>query len=394
MQKLKNITQANGIPLLYIQNPAKYLRGYTEFVGEYADTENAVIDNILRELRDYGIDCIDIREAISQNGFPAERVFYHTDGHATTEFEIHVLDKLLTELDKLSSGNISFHARKEVLNLDNYTVISKPFLGNFSRSVGKYYTYKDIFNMYVPRFDTKLTVRNHAIPSESSYAPEESGSFQEVLLNGSEQNIGQDPLDVYWVINYLQFPSPYYDIFNSNGNKNFLVIMDSHGLRTAAYLSLLASQTTVVDPRYQGNNNYVAQALETNEYDAVIVIQGDALTMLPYRLISGSLDRYGAQSLALEEKAGKISLTFKNTGSEPWKSENGICLGFLTSEIQDIGYRSLIPPGIEVKPGDSYSFTIDSTALEDLDTQNIFFSMCVEGVGWFGENIEFHINSN
>ena len=82
-----------------------------------------------------------------------------------------------------------------------------------------------------------------------------------------------------FVTDYMQFTNPFYNFENhlSKNDTNILLIMDSFGFRTAAYLSLLVKNLSIIDTRYQGRYNMTDWALQLFDYDAVVVLQSTFL---------------------------------------------------------------------------------------------------------------------
>ena len=81
-----------------------------------------------------------------------------------------------------------FSNKDIVLNLENYNQITSKFLGNYGRSSGQYFTGLDTFIMYIPLFDTDLSLEN----SYSNVNKE--GTFEQVVMNGMENSQRITPL--------------------------------------------------------------------------------------------------------------------------------------------------------------------------------------------------------
>lgn len=79
-----------------------------------------------------------------------------------------------------------------------------------------------------------------------------------------------------------------------------------------------------------------------------------------------------------------LTVTVKNTGTEPWRAADGIAL-CIWRNGQDGGYRMLLPENESVAPGESYPFTMDDFTLYDTEAPLLEFQMVQEQVQYFGE---------
>lgn len=265
--KLNQILCSQDIPLVYVQIPSREIDNFTELSEDIVNTSKETINSILNNLDDNNIDYLDISMSLKNNEYPKEQLYFKTDIHMKTEAELWVLEKIIAHLE--SKYDMEFMNKNQVLNFENYEIINKKMLGNLGRSAGKYYAGLDDFRLYYPKFSTNFELDNY------SSGVVKYGDFTNTIMNGLDSN----DYMTYWVTDFLQWPSPYYNIKNNNLNhNNVLVIMDSLGLRTTSYLSLLCNNVTVLDPRYFNGVNYIDEALLNQKYDVVIVLQSIYLT--------------------------------------------------------------------------------------------------------------------
>ncbi|MDR0851639.1 MAG: hypothetical protein LBN36_04015 [Clostridiales Family XIII bacterium] len=248
-----------GIPLVYAVFPPRF--NADDFpLSHEVDFNGQRDENIMNETEKAGVNVLDIGRILGVS----EQIVFKTDLHMKTETEFRAA-KVLSS--KLMDMGLDFKNFDEIYDPANYTIVSHPFMGNLSRSTGKYFTLGiDDFEIYYPGFPTNFTLIN---PSAHL---EKHGDFTKTLMNGYEDDLEENPMP-YWVLNYLQYPSPYYRISNHNieDGCSLLFIMDSYTMRAATFLALGAKEITVVDPRGEGGNEILKTLMAEGDFDAVIV---------------------------------------------------------------------------------------------------------------------------
>jgi hypothetical protein len=250
------------IPLIYAYLPASVNKETLPLVEDlyFFNEYNEDIMNALREINGvYLLNTIDYFEG-------KKDVSFKTDLHFTTNTEFHVAELIANEL--INQG-INFEENKFLLDLLHYNILSYDFIGN-ERPLGRFFTpWIDQFDVYIPKYKTDFVLYS---PFGNTL---KKGSYKDALLNGYTESPDISPY-TYWVINYLQYPQPYYTIDNnlSNNETRLLFIMDSLSMRTITFAALGVKHITVIDPR-QLHSEYVLNLLIANNgYDAVIVAGG------------------------------------------------------------------------------------------------------------------------
>ena len=202
---------------------------------------------------------IDVYSELINNGFKNEKIFFKTDIHNHTYTEFSIIPLLINALEK---NGIFYNddEKKQVLNIDNYNVIKKEFRGNTVASAGRFFGESDIFEMYIPKFNTNLKtiIDNNTI---------KSGAFNDSMMHDS----------TYYVLNYGFFTVPVYQIENliTKNNYNILFISDSVSTRLISYFALLNKKITVFDPRYNKDSNALLNLIKNNKYDCIVMTIGE-----------------------------------------------------------------------------------------------------------------------
>ena len=79
-----------------------------------------------------------------------------------------------------------------------------------------------------------------------------------------------------------------------------------------------------------------------------------------------------------------INITVKNTSIDYWSEEKQVRL-CIWQDGKDHGYRLYLPDGVEVAPGEQYTFRLDNFVAPYGKSTYLEFVMCQEGITYFGE---------
>lgn len=273
MKELKAYTEEKNVPLIYVQAPNREIVNEGSAVTEF-NLDDETMNTVVQALKDDGISVLDIRKKLLEEDrtFDLSELFYHTDLHMQTDAEIWMADQVAQYLEE--NLNIALPDKKYLEDMSHYTKKSYEFVGNYGRTYGKYFVDSDSFDIYHPDFET-----SYSYSEDGNEAANKTGSFEEILMNGYEDQLHDEY--TYWVTDYMHFMTPKYTYVNNNQEDvKLLVITDSMAYRGMSYLSLATHQITIADPRFFNGNDYIRQALE-EEYDAVIVLQGNYLIGVP-----------------------------------------------------------------------------------------------------------------
>jgi hypothetical protein len=90
-----------------------------------------------------------------------------------------------------------------------------------------------------------------------------------------------------------------------------------------------------------------------------------------------------------------IDITVRNNGTEIWNEVKKIRLCIFV-DGQDYGYRVMIPEGMEVKPGETYTFKLVDFQAPPKESVYLEYQMVEEGREYFGEKkqVDITINNN
>lgn len=258
IKKIISLANDNNIKFIYMQQPFQTNIAPRYFQKLLNINFPKTINNLKAFLKD-NVTYIDVYSELINNGFKNENIFFKTDIHNQTYTEFSIIPLLINALEK---NGIFYNddEKKQVLNIDNYNVIKKEFRGNTVASAGRFFGESDIFEMYIPKFNTNLKtiIDNNTI---------KSGAFHDSMMHDS----------TYYILNYGFFTVPVYQIDNllTKNNYNILFISDSVSTRLISYFALLNKKITVFDPRYNKDSNALLNLIKNNKYDCIVMTIGE-----------------------------------------------------------------------------------------------------------------------
>lgn len=223
--------KSKGIPLIYASTPYTVSKYDTQLPEGKADYGNNNIDRLLGFLSESGVEVLDFRETMKQDGIDQYELMYKTDHHWTTEAGFYAFRKLADRFEKL----LDFEISDELKNQDNYDrrTYQDSFLGSRGQRVGKLYAGNDDFELFVPKFETlvekdgiKGTMPELAYDQKWLSENQYNGQFlYDYVLGGSLAN---------------------YKNLSVTNNKKLLIVTDSMGKAVNPYLILSFKEVMTV----------------------------------------------------------------------------------------------------------------------------------------------------
>jgi hypothetical protein len=133
-----------------------------------------------------------------------------------------------------------------------------------------------------------------------------------------------------------------------------------------------------------GNYNFQWKMIQEN-----VAWFGDSTQNVNVAVTSPSNASFLSQSAPSSMTAGQVypvSVTVQNTGTTTWTAAAKFRLGTLNPPDNTTwGFnRVLLPNGVSVTPGSTYTFNFNVTAPITPGTYNLQWKMLQEGVAWFG----------
>lgn len=170
-----------------------------------------------------GIDPLDLREEIHNDGIDQYELMYKTDHHWTTQCGFYAYSKINKRLMELLGCDVD----PKVMDFKNYTVKTYKnwHLGSNGQRTGAYFTGIDDFDLILPNFETSLI------------SGDNEGSYEEMLIN-TEPLKNKDQTSRYTYDNVLGNSSGNFCNNYSYNNKRLLIISDSYGKAVNPFFAL------------------------------------------------------------------------------------------------------------------------------------------------------------
>ncbi|MCQ2519790.1 MAG: hypothetical protein MJ107_04565 [Lachnospiraceae bacterium] len=261
MISFKEFLDEKGIRLLYVSESTKYIDDsfYSkEFGAESYINRNA--DLFLERIGEAGIDYLDLRDKIAEEGLDSQQMFYRTDHHWTVPAAFWAASKVAEKLNESGGYNID----TQIYNEDNYycQFYENSWLGEQGWLVADTYVGLDDYTTVEPTFDTSFSVY-----SEDG-VPVADGSF----------DIFIDKSVYYSDLDYYDCPSWHYSYDAYNGHTvhnnyadygNVLILGDSYETPMAPFLALGIQDMKLIVMRNFWRS--VREEVELGNYDTVIM---------------------------------------------------------------------------------------------------------------------------
>lgn len=152
---LKKYLEDRGTAFVYGITPYNSSKYDPQLPVGYNDYGNSNFDKFAQMLREGGVDVIDFRETMHDEGIDQYDMMYKTDHHWNTEAGFYAYTKISDYLEKALGCTVD----PVVRDINNYTMVNYPrtHLGSRGKRVGKLFAGIDDFHIYWPNFETSIS---------------------------------------------------------------------------------------------------------------------------------------------------------------------------------------------------------------------------------------------
>lgn len=245
-----------GTVLVYANTPytsSKYDPQLPMGINDYG---NDNCDRFLQMLKDTGVDTIDFRETIHDDGIDQYSMMYKTDHHWTTKAGLYAYGVLEDYIVDRTGCDVD----ERISDIQNYTVTTykKWHLGSRGQRTGIYYAGIDDFDLIIPNFDTSIQNGAGTV-----------GNMQDVMIN-MEPLTNKDYTSRYTYDSVLGGSLGHFTNLDCKNDIKVLIITDSFGKAVAPYLAMGFAQ---IDYVYDADVSGVTpEFIESIDPDVVIMM--------------------------------------------------------------------------------------------------------------------------
>lgn len=251
--------QSNNINFLYVNAPIKYLDD-KEFISEFGIKTfcNRNADVFLKRIEEAGINHIDLRENIVDEGLCISKMFYRTDHHWTTSAAFWSSRVIADGLNDYCGYSIDLGIYDS--SLYAYTDWESCWLGEQGRKIAQTYVGLDDFTEIKPVFPT-----SYLFKTDNGY---EEGTFDD-FINQDVYNIQNDVYEnESWHYSYLRRNC----INNNVKYGKVLLICDSYSQAVEPFLSLGVHEIDSIVLRDMDESFSIRNYILDNHYDTVVIL--------------------------------------------------------------------------------------------------------------------------
>ena len=254
---------ASDTDFYYVQLPFKVKEDSEMPLGcqEYGN-DNA--DYIVGKLKEKGVNVLDIRERINEEGFDRSELFYMTDQHWTARTALWAAG----EISSFMADNGDWKHDKSLFDINNYNVkvYRDWFLGSIGKKTGNIYAGTDDFELITPKWDTSFDF----VADTANGIIKRKGDFKEALCNTS--NLKKDYFNVNTYATYTGGDFKENTVRNADAvnNKRILLIRDSFSCALLPYLAVSTDTVTTIDLRHYDKMS-LKEYISKNDFDIILI---------------------------------------------------------------------------------------------------------------------------
>lgn len=263
---LRDYLDSMDIGFLYVQAPIKEDKYDEEYVNEYGlSYESQLADKLVEGLKLLGVNVMDLRTELHEQGMDCYDAFFETDNHWKTETAFWATGMIAQELN----DDFGFRFDMNLFNTENYEkkVYENWVQGTIGRGVTLVNAPYDDISVFIPKFETSLNMK---IPNLNM---DKTGSFLETMINpvgfekrstvyhGAYDAFAYSKPPVTEVTNYLE---------TQNNEKTILLLRESFAGPVITYLSLGIEKLYAVTP--EGFTGSIEQYIKGVQPDMVIIL--------------------------------------------------------------------------------------------------------------------------
>lgn len=256
-----------GIPFLYIQAPVKENKYDTDYIEKYGENENNLIaDSLVEKLEGSGVDCLDLRVSIYEQGLEFYDLFFKGDAHWNVYGGLWAAN----EISRCLAQNYGMIYEEKYIQPDNYDVMSLEnwYMGCDGHTVTMANLGKENMDLLIPSFETSYSLEISTLDGIPN-----QGSFEEVMIDYNVLRGSKYYVNAYGAFLYLK--PALIQLKNEmdwvpNRGKKILLLRESFASMVIPYLSMEYEYIDAITP--EKFNGGIQAYIEENRPDIVIML--------------------------------------------------------------------------------------------------------------------------
>ncbi len=270
VHRFNQYVMEQGGKFLYINPPDLVIRGGTHYVhGMPYQDFNISQDILLDRLREYGVECMDLRDSLASCGIAPEKMLFKTDHHWTLETCFQAFISLVDKLEKDSPGTFDPDGFYRDPNNYNFRTYPASFLGSTGRGAGMAFSGLDDFTAIWPKFK-----REYQVDKVDPWLGPRSvrGVTEKSLLHTAALD-KREPYSMYTYNFYMGGSVSWAKIVNMDNpdGPKLLLVNDSFGIPLATFLAPMFSELHMIWPLADNYRKEVEPYVRDNKFDYVFV---------------------------------------------------------------------------------------------------------------------------
>ena len=234
---LKKYLDDRGIAFIYAITPYTSSKYDPQLPTGADDYGNDDLDRFSAMLKSGGVELIDLREEMYNDGIDQYKMMYKTDHHWTTKCGFYVYTKINEKLMDMLNCNVD----PQVMDFSNYNIKTYEnwHLGSNGQRTGFLYAGIDDFDLILPDFETSLTTNE-----------KEDGNYQDLLIDTAPLQ-SKDITSRYTYDHVFKSDGAYHNNYSYN-DKCLLIISDSYckavnPFLAISYMDIMTKENDVTD---------------------------------------------------------------------------------------------------------------------------------------------------
>jgi hypothetical protein len=267
LKQLSDWLNEKGIAFLWCQVPQKVSELDGQLPAGIVDYSNRVADVFMQDLRDREVNCMDLRECMTEDGIDRYSLFLKTEHHWSPYGGFYAFQKICEYFRE----NFGEDIPEYVTDLENYeqTTYHNGSLGHYGQRTGWMFAGFDDFTLIYPKWETR----------QSSWAPHKEllreGSFYDAIFYADYLEMPWRERGLYATYIGGDWPIVVHHSETAPIDKTVMILIDSYGTVVESFLTTTFKNVIGLDLRWvlrKQIGKTTAEFVEEYQPDIVVVM--------------------------------------------------------------------------------------------------------------------------